>query len=144
VLVISGGAISPAAAVKEQILHKFPPGSYPYGRPEQDSAGNLYGTAYFTRGMGIIYQLKPDRTFTKLHVFKGSEGANPVAGLTEDHANTIFYGVTRYGGANNAGAVFSLAPSGGDWSYTVLHSFDESVDGSLPDALLMRDEATGN
>lgn len=143
-LVILGVAASQDAAAKEKILHSFSPGSYPYGRPEEDSAGNLYGTAYFTKGMGVIYQLKADRTFTKLHVFGGSDGANPVAGLTEDHLNTIFYGVTRYGGVHNAGTIFSLAPSGADWSYTVLHDFDDRMDGSLPDALLMRDETTGN
>ena len=143
-LVIWGVAASQTAAAREKILHSFPAGSYPYGRPEEDSAGNLYGTAYLTKGMGIIYQRTADRAFTKLHVFGGSDGANPVAGLTEDHLNTIFYGATRYGGVHNAGTVFSLAPSGADWSYTVLHDFDDSVDGSLPDALLMRDETTGN
>ena len=54
--------------------------------------------------------------------FNGSNGADPIAGLTLS-GNTL-YGTTYGGGANGDGTVFSLPLSGG--SPTVLASFNGS------------------
>jgi uncharacterized repeat protein (TIGR03803 family) len=45
-----------------------------------------------------------------------------------------FYGMTSYGGANGAGAVFKITPGGAE---TVLHSFGTGTDGGYPYGSLM-------
>ena len=52
-------------------------------------------------------------------------------GLVADDAGTL-YGTTQYGGAQNQGAVFSLAPSGSTYRESLLHSFGGANDGSYP------------
>lgn len=110
-------------------IHKFkgPDGAYPHAGLIVDAAGNLYGTtsgggAY---GMGTVFKLTPPYpwTFSKLHTFKGSDGAYPYAGLIFDtHGN--LYGTTLSGGAYGAGTVFKLTPQpDGHWKLTRLHSF---------------------
>ncbi|HEY2444321.1 MAG TPA: choice-of-anchor tandem repeat GloVer-containing protein [Rhizomicrobium sp.] len=84
-----------------------------------DSAGNLYGTTEFGRGLngcngsfgcGTVFELAPDGAETILHSFRnGSEGANPVAGLVADGAGNL-YGTTAEGGAYGYGTVFEITP----------------------------------
>ena len=53
----------------------------------------------------------------------GKDGYYPWAGMTADASGNV-YGVTVYGGAHGAGAVFRVTPkSGGGWKEKVLHSF---------------------
>jgi uncharacterized repeat protein (TIGR03803 family) len=75
-----------------------------------------------------------------LYSFAGgpSDGAFPVSGLIADNAGN-FYGATEYGGANNLGAVYELAPNGTE---TVLYNFAGGAsDGALPAASLIMDGA---
>jgi uncharacterized repeat protein (TIGR03803 family) len=70
-----------------------------------------------------------------LHVFGGSDGANPQDGLIAG-PNGDFYGTTKNGGASRQGALFKLSRSG---VYTLLHSFcvmQNCADGSYPGGLL--------
>lgn len=63
-------------------------------------------------------------------------------GVIVDAAGNL-YGTTFTGGDHGAGAVFELSPAiSGDWTETVLHSFDRK-DGFLPDAAPVFD-AEGN
>jgi uncharacterized repeat protein (TIGR03803 family) len=55
------------------------------------------------------------------------DGAYPYAPLTSMRG--ALYGTTIYGGANNAGAVYSITASG---SESVVHSFGSSADGANP------------
>ena len=67
------------------------------------------------------------QTLTTLASFNGSNGDEPVGGLTLS-GNTL-YGTTEDGGAYGDGSVFSLPVSGG--SPTVLASFNGS-NGAMP------------
>ena len=73
-------------------------------------------------------------TYKVLHTFTGGSGGGyPVSGLISDAAGNL-YGTTDGGGAYGAGTVFKLAPNpDGTWTHTVLHSFADYEDGSLPD-----------
>lgn len=70
-----------------------------------------------------------------LHSFTGTDGSGPWAGVTLDPTGTI-YGTTAGGGTGSActggcGTVFRLIrQTDGDWTETVLHSFDANGDGS--------------
>ncbi len=110
-----------------------------------DKAGNLYGTTIFggIYGWGTVYELTPSGSgwIEKiLYSFTGgNDGANPYADLIFDSAGNL-YGVAAQFGSGNGGTVFELMPSGGDWTFSLLYSFDGSG-GS--DARLAMD-ATGN
>jgi uncharacterized repeat protein (TIGR03803 family) len=127
----------------ETILYSFAGGSsdgkYPYATVTQGSDGNFYGTTNQggTGGYGTIYRLTPSGTETVLYSFAGgsSDGANPVAGVTQG-SDGNFYGVTTSGGAGGYGTVYRLTPSGTE---TVLHSFaGGSSDGANPQANLVQ------
>ena len=53
------------------------------------------------------------------------------------------YGTTLCDGANHAGNVFKLTPSGGGWTYTSLHDFTGGDDGEYPISNVIVD-ASGN
>ena len=115
-----------------------------------DAAGNLYGTTQFGGNyvQGSVYELTPTRgggwMETVLHSFQqnGTDGIQPVAGLTMDAAGNL-YGTTFAGGPYNGGTVFELTPSaGGGWTETVLHNFNhDGSDGYTPEAGLVLDAA---
>jgi len=83
------------------------------------------------------------QTFTTLHIFDGTDGANPQFRLIQA-ANRDFYGTTYGGGASDAcgpqrcGTVFKITPSG---ELTTLYSFcarSACTDGMEPDAVLVQ------
>jgi uncharacterized repeat protein (TIGR03803 family) len=77
------------------------------------------------------------QTFTSLHSFDGTDGANPYAGLVQA-TNGNLYGTT-YAGGNGYGTVFEITPSG---KLTTLYSFCPQTgcpDGGLPYAALVQD-----
>ena len=77
--------------------------------------------------------------FHVLYVFQGgSDGASPFGAMIKDTKGR--YGTTYYGGTNNVGTVFKLAPDGTE---SVLHSFVSGSDGANPQTDLIAD-ATGN
>jgi uncharacterized repeat protein (TIGR03803 family) len=138
----------------EKVLHNFngEAGAYPKGSLTVDKAGNLYGTtieggAY---GDGVVFELTPEAgggwTEKALHNFNPSrkDGVSPYSGLIFDAAGDL-YGTTIEGGGHNGGTVFELSPgTGGGWTETVLHRFDDkSTDGNTPYASLIFD-AAGN
>jgi uncharacterized repeat protein (TIGR03803 family) len=70
----------------------------------------------------------------------GTDGSAPSAGLIADK-NGNLYGTTYQGGANGAGTVFELTPSGGGWSESLLWSFGSGADGQNPYAGLIMDKS---
>jgi len=71
------------------------------------------------------------QSFTVLHYFTGgSDGANPVAGVTLGPAGTL-YGTTYQGGTNAEGVVFKLVQRGSGWTLNPLHEFARR-DGAFP------------
>ncbi len=104
------------------------------------SDGLLYGTT--SRGgltdQGTLFQLAAGgATHTLLHAFSqtGGDPGNLEAGLIEG-SDGQFYGVSRNGGAANAGTVFQVSPDGS--GLTILHSFaTDGVDGQEPAGRLL-------
>lgn len=72
------------------------------------------------------------QTFSVVHRFKWSDGANPLAGLTADGTN--LYGTTSSGGKYGAGTVFVISGSGEE---TALYEFTGGKDGGDPEAALI-------
>ncbi len=137
---------------KETVLHTFTGGAdggVPEGGVILDSAGNLYGTAYFggdekpevchavgnhAAGCGVVYELTPTAhgpwQETVLHTFTGApDGQNPWDQLTFDSSGNL-YGTTQSGGDVGCyplyacGVVFELSPSpGGSWTESILYAF---------------------
>jgi uncharacterized repeat protein (TIGR03803 family) len=100
------------------VLKSFSPlsgdGSNPHGALVQGRDGILYGTTYSggARGLGSIFKLGTDGNgFTNLYSFTGStgDGSKPRGALMWASDGTLF-GTTEFGGTNNAGAIFQLAP----------------------------------
>jgi uncharacterized repeat protein (TIGR03803 family) len=74
---------------------------------------------------------------TVLHVFaRGNDGAYPFAELIADTQGNL-YSTAPYGGSNNAGIVFRLAPDGTE---SVLYTFTGGNDGGTPQGGLIMDK----
>ncbi len=132
----------------EQVLYSFhgpTDGGLPYGGVIMDSAGDLYGTTCCDgpSGGGTAFELNRSQgwAFSVLATFPvdGSEGS-----LVMDAAGNL-YGTTFEGGGFGFGSVFKLTPSGGGWTYSLLHSFCAGgwpcSDGAFPPSGLAFDNA---
>ena len=81
-----------------------------------DQEGNLYGTTFYggstSCGCGVVYKLAKGAggtwTYSVLHTFVGTDGAQPAASLVLH--NGKLYGTTVLGGSGGAGVVFQLTP----------------------------------
>jgi uncharacterized repeat protein (TIGR03803 family) len=104
-----------------------------------DSEGNLYGTTgagghlscpYGSDGCGTVFKLTHTGSGwvgTTLYEFNApTDGAIP-GGLVMDHSGNL-YGGTLEGGPYGGGTVWELSPSGGGWTFQVLHSFASTED----------------
>jgi uncharacterized repeat protein (TIGR03803 family) len=105
------------------------------------SNGNFYGTTYSggANGIGTVFELTPTGTLTTLYSFgsQSDDGISPNA-LVEA-SNGDFYGTTEIGGANSAGTIFTITPSG---TLTTLYSFcsqTSCTDGADPQGGLIQD-----
>jgi uncharacterized repeat protein (TIGR03803 family) len=107
-----------------------------------DKSGNLYGTTLIGGSLynGVVFEVTPSGTENVLYTFTGgADGGTPYSALVKDkHGN--LYGTAAYGGADNFGIVFKLAPDGTE---TVLHSFAGQTDGDTPFAGVITDPALG-
>lgn len=132
-----------------KVLHVFqgsPDGASPVGNIVFDSAGNLYGAAPFGgnySSRGTVFELSPNAngswTYNTLHSFGNTGDGSYPAGLAIDAAGNL-YGPAGSGGANNAGAIFKLAPgTDGAWTESLIYSFSGPTDGAGPNANLAID-----
>lgn len=114
-----------------------------------DASGNFYGTTDTggKYGYGTVYELSPNGsggwTETVLHSFQNNnvDGIHPFSTLTFDSSGNL-YGTTYQGGAHNYGTVFELSPNGGNWTESILHSFQivsNVGDGAFPQAGIVFD-----
>jgi uncharacterized repeat protein (TIGR03803 family) len=92
-------------------LHHFSSldGTTPKGSLFEASNGLLYGltSAGGANGYGTIFSFNPvNNIFTALYSFTGTEGAAPEGTLMQG-ADGKLYGVTKTGGTNNTGVLFS-------------------------------------
>ncbi len=126
----------PGTPWTENILHEFQnadDGSVPYAGLVSDSAGNFYGAATQggANGGGTVFELTPSDgawTFTVLYSEPGWGISGTFRNLVLDASGNI-YATTHCDGADNAGTVYELSPSGGTWTYNLLYSFTGGADG---------------
>jgi uncharacterized repeat protein (TIGR03803 family) len=83
-----------------------------------------------------LAQLAEAQTYDVVHNFTGgSDGANPIAGVTLDSAGNI-YGTTSAAGRKGFGTVYRLVRSGPNWLFYLVYTFNgltqNSTDGSAP------------
>jgi uncharacterized repeat protein (TIGR03803 family) len=128
---------------KEKVLYSFTggaDGADPQGTLTKDAAGNLYGTTFAggASGNGAVFELVHPAvtggawTEKVLYSFgTGTDGINPVAGVTFDSAGNL-YGTASAGGSYGYGTVFQLVPSASGWSENILHQFALQNDGGVP------------
>jgi hypothetical protein len=112
---------------------------------KQDEAG---GEIHLTHVLAAIAMLlvaihstaARAQTYTVLHAFSGSDGANPWAGLSMDRAGNL-YGTAVYGGTRSqscaeffgCGSVFRLQHKNSGWIFSTLYQFS-GPDGGNPQA----------
>ena len=112
-------------------------GGFPSTSLTFDPAGNLYGTTVGggADNVGTVFKLthsKGQRVIAVLHSFTGGlDGGQPMGRVTFDSSGNL-YGTTGKGGGYQAGVVFKLTPSSGEWTSTTIHSFTGGRDGGTP------------
>lgn len=123
-----------------------PKGIWPTSGLTLGMDGNLYGTASHgginnqcgTGGCGTVFRITPHGKFTRLYAFRGAgDGCSSEGGVAVDAAGNV-YGTTQGCGYGNYGTVYRIDPSGTE---TVLHVFQEGLDGNNPTATPVLDEA---
>jgi uncharacterized repeat protein (TIGR03803 family) len=77
------------------------------------------------------------QTFTDVHDFTGSEGANPLNGLMVAASGALF-GTASSGGASGNGSVYRITASG---KLTAVYSFKGGSDGANPQSFLIEDKS---
>jgi uncharacterized repeat protein (TIGR03803 family) len=134
--------VTPAGA--ETVLYNFTGGSdgcNPDAGVVIGKKNVIYGTtpACGASNYGNVFELTPSGTETTLHTFNldGTDGVLPYSGLALDKAGDL-YGTTYEGGANGAGAVYKLTPSGTE---TILHNFSfVGTEGYYPQSTVVFDK----
>jgi len=117
-------------------FHGQPDGSFPYGALLRVS-GKIYGTTYYggENGIGAVYELSPrsvgEWDGRVIYSFQtGSDGNSPISNLVRDGFGNL-YGTTSEGGSGS-GTIFKLTPiGGGQWTESVVHSFEGPPDGGF-------------
>jgi uncharacterized repeat protein (TIGR03803 family) len=146
-------SVNPHSILGKKLIHSFVPsvtsGNSPSSTYLQIINGHIYGTTSYggpsgtPYGNGTVFELTPSGSgwsATTLYSFKGplnGDGAHPVAGLLFDGTNN-FYGTTQLGGTGTGncqpygcGTVYRLTHNAdGSWTETVLHSFENGLDGN--------------
>jgi uncharacterized repeat protein (TIGR03803 family) len=118
-----------------------------------DAAGNLYGTANngdFDHQDGAVFELSPPKsgkthwTTQVIFVFDGPDGGTPTEGNLLITSAGQLIGTTAYGGKNDTGVMFELAPpaqKGGAWTGSLLNMFNGGANGVVPIGDLIMDSA---
>jgi uncharacterized repeat protein (TIGR03803 family) len=95
--------------------------------------GHFYGTTTSggANNLGTVFRMTPAGVQTVLYSFAaGPGGHTPVAGLS-GASDGYLYGVTYYGGTDDFGTIFRIAPNGA--GFETLHSFaGGAADGKYP------------
>ncbi|MDX9932155.1 MAG: hypothetical protein RB294_06190, partial [Bacteroidales bacterium] len=123
-----------------QIAFDFPfnEGRHPYGSLAFANNGKYYGMT--SRGganyNGVIFEFDAlTEQCIKRHDFDSATSGNSPIGSLFLASDSLFYGMTEYGGANNLGCIFSFNIS--SFAVTKLFDFD-SIHGSHPNGSLIQ------
>jgi uncharacterized repeat protein (TIGR03803 family) len=123
--------ITTNGALTSLVSFNYTNGGYlPNAGLAQTPDGTLYGATYEggAFGHGTIYAMSPSGAITTLYSFTGgADGSNPASTLTLG-ADGNFYGTAAYGGVDDDGTVFRIAPNG---DLVTLLQFD-GYDGANP------------
>jgi len=147
-------SLSTGGTWSESIIYRFAGGSDPYGANASlilDSNGNLYGTSESgggspncSVGCGAVFEVSPNGgtwSETVLYAFTGgADGANPFAPVVLGKDGNLYstaagggdLSCTPYNQPGGCGVVFELQPNGGQWSESVLYTFQGGSDGAIP------------
>jgi uncharacterized repeat protein (TIGR03803 family) len=123
-----GNAVIQLGAGGPSVFHRFGDGeSRDLNALIQAPDGKFYGTAFAggAFGLGTVFSMTTSAEVTVLHdFFAGTQGAKPVASLTQAN-DGLLYGTNMFGGLFNGGTVFRVSTAG---DVSVLHAF-EPIDG---------------
>jgi uncharacterized repeat protein (TIGR03803 family) len=106
-----------------------------YGTTSQggvNGSGTIFRVSFDGSGFETVYTF-PATTADASGVFVNTEGANPIAGLT-DGQDARLYGTTNFGGASGNGTLFAFDPV--SRLLSVLHTFD-ALQGARPNGELL-------
>jgi uncharacterized repeat protein (TIGR03803 family) len=112
-------------------------GSSPIGNLVQAANGSLYGVTSSggANGGGVIFKYNPtDSTFAKVYDFTNNNGISPEGGLAYNPTSNLFYGMTKLGGANGKGVIFTFQPN--TFAYTAFFQFG-GLNGEYPTGKLV-------
>jgi uncharacterized repeat protein (TIGR03803 family) len=121
-------------------------GGRPSGGLVANAGGSLFGVTATggTGGGGTVFELTPGNpwTFEVLYSFtyNSTDGYQPVGPLVLRPDGSLV-GSTVGGGTGGGGTVFQLFPpavAGGNWTKTILYSFDFNFDGTNPGPVSVR------
>ncbi|MBV9063446.1 MAG: hypothetical protein JOY77_11045 [Alphaproteobacteria bacterium] len=142
---------TPVSASTFTVLHTFKggkDGANSNAAITPDGQGNLYGTTEYgggkgcgEGGCGTVFRIAGDGTYAVIYAFKGgSDGANPVAGVTLAPDGSL-YGTTSNGGGaafcSGCGTVYRIAPDGKE---SVIYAFQGDSDGAYPSGSVALDK----
>lgn len=134
-----------SASGQETIIHRFRDGmdgANPLSSLAVDSSGNIYGTAW-SGGLfnyGTVFEISSAGEVKILHHFAaGSDGSNPVGGVTLDQAGNL-YGTASGAGTSQIGIVYMINTAGVE---SVLYTFTGSAHGAYSTSHLLVD-TSGN
>jgi hypothetical protein len=106
-------------------------GTWPSGSLVRDSAGNFYGAV--NNG---VFELSPNGSGGWKEALIYSDPNAPIGGLAIDASGDL-YGVDGNQTTGSGwGNVFKLTNSSGSWVASVIHAFDGSLVGTIPDGLI--------
>jgi uncharacterized repeat protein (TIGR03803 family) len=109
---------------------------YLYGATTRGGTASCSFGGY--EGCGVIYKIAPGGHFVTLHIFEGTDGAQPLSPPIQA-TDGNFYGVTIGDGANGGGTIYMITLSG---TFTTLYNFcslPACADGSVDVGSLMQD-----
>jgi uncharacterized repeat protein (TIGR03803 family) len=129
-----------SATVATRASLDYPTSGTSPGDVAVDSAGNVYGTAYWggSGGQGTTFELdRQNASITTLASFGGGNGANPNGIVLDERGN--LYGTTYRGGAGASGTVYEIRR--GSRTMLTLCSFN-GANGTGPAGLVV--DSSGN
>ncbi len=115
-------------------------GSAPISTLTQAANGNIYGftSSGGVNGGGVIFKYNPiDSAYTKLHDFANASGISPEGSMVYNPTNGLLYGMTKLGGNNSRGVLFSFNPISN--TYAALFHFG-LTNGDYPIGKLVRSD----